>query len=249
MLLKLIGCNVFQREACLCIAESPHVIDIEFTELGEHARSDGLRQLIQAKIDQTDAGGKTYDAILLLFGLCGNSVAGLHARRTRLVLPRAHDCCTILLGSKERFHELFKDAPSTPFGSAGYLERGDYFLRSDGGAATVQVGDAYAAYVAKFGERRAKLIWEKLHPAPPEGADHTAVFIEIPETAHLGHAARFREKAQAAGKEPVMLAGDLRLIRKLIGGEWDAEDFLTVAPGQKIEGVYDWTEIVRAREA
>ena len=34
MLLKLIACNVFMREACLCIARSPHVIDVDFLELG-----------------------------------------------------------------------------------------------------------------------------------------------------------------------------------------------------------------------
>jgi len=44
MHLKLISCNVFQREASWCIARSPHVIDVECTELGEHARSVGLRQ-------------------------------------------------------------------------------------------------------------------------------------------------------------------------------------------------------------
>jgi hypothetical protein len=249
MRLKLIACNVVQREACWCLAQSPHVVDAEFVELGEHARSDNLRQVIQAKIDLADGSGKAYDAILLLFGLCGNASVGLHARRTRLVMPRAHDCCTILLGSKARFAELFQDAPSTPFGSAGYQERGDYFLRVDGGQVTVQCGDAYAAYVAKYGEKKARFIWEKLHPAPAAGASNKALFIDMPQTAHLGHARRFREQAEAAGKEPVIVAGDIRLIRNLIFGAWDAEDFLLVEPGQRIEGVYDWSEIVRARDA
>jgi two-component system sensor histidine kinase ChvG len=55
MNLKLISCNVFQREASWCIARSAHVIDPEYTELGEHARSAGLRELIQYKIDATEA--------------------------------------------------------------------------------------------------------------------------------------------------------------------------------------------------
>ena len=76
MLLKLISCNVFQREASWCIARSPHVIDVEYTELGEHVRSAGLREIIQGKIDATEASGKAYDAILLLFGLCGNATIG-----------------------------------------------------------------------------------------------------------------------------------------------------------------------------
>ncbi|RFC47586.1 MAG: Protein of unknown function (DUF1638), partial [Verrucomicrobia bacterium] len=159
MLLKLISCNVFQREASWCIARSPHVIDVEYTELGEHVRSAGLREIIQGKIDATEASGKAYDAILLLFGLCGNATIGLQARRTRLVIPRAHDCCTILLGSRKKFADHFAGAPSTPFSSAGYIERGNYFLRtSDDGAPEVQVGDAYQALVKKYGEDDAKYI-------------------------------------------------------------------------------------------
>ncbi|MCS7049718.1 MAG: DUF1638 domain-containing protein, partial [Verrucomicrobiae bacterium] len=111
MRLKLISCNVFQREVCLCLSTTPHVVDVEFTELGEHANSAGLRRFLQSKIDATEASGKPYDAVLLLYGLCGNATAGLRARSRPLVLPRAHDCCTILLGSKERFAEYFKDAP------------------------------------------------------------------------------------------------------------------------------------------
>ena len=116
---KLIACNVFMREACYCISQSPHAIDVEFTELGEHVRSDALRQLIQSRIDAAEDSGKPYEAILILFGICGNAGIGLAARKTRLVMPRAHDCCTILLGSRARFQEHFGAQPSTPFGSAG----------------------------------------------------------------------------------------------------------------------------------
>jgi len=245
MLLKLISCNVFQREASWCIARSPHVIDTEYTELGEHVRSAGLRELIQAKIDQTEASGKTYDAILILFGLCGNATVGVKARRTRLVMPRAHDCCTILLGSREKFTEHFGDAPSTPFSSAGYIERGNYFLRtSDDGAPEVQVGDAYKALVDKYGPEDAKYIWDEMHP---DHGNDKAVFIELPQTSHLGYAAQFEAKAKAAGKQSVQLAGNIRLIEGLINGAWDPKEYLEVPPAAAIEGVYDWSEVVRAK--
>jgi magnesium chelatase family protein len=57
---------------------------------------------------------------------------------------------------------------------------------------------------------------------------------------------RFREQAEAEGKEYVLLEGSLRLIRNLVLGEWDESDFLVVPTGCKTSGVYDWTEIVRA---
>jgi len=245
MLLKLISCNVFQREASWCIARSPHVIDSDYTELGEHARSAGLRQLIQARIDATEASGKTYDAILLLFGMCGNATVGLQARRTQLVIPRAHDCCTILLGSRAKFAEHFGTAPSTPFSSAGYIERGSYFLRTnDDGSADVQTGDSYKALVEKYGEEDAKYIWAEMYP---DHGDKKAVFIDLPQTSHLGYAAQFKAKAEAAGKEAVQLPGDIRLIQNLINGEWDAKEYLVVPPAGAIEGVYDWDEVIRVK--
>ncbi|MBI2497593.1 MAG: DUF1638 domain-containing protein [Opitutae bacterium] len=246
MHLKLISCNVFQREASWCIARSPHVIDPEYTELGEHARSAGLRQLIQRKIDAAEAAGKTYDAILLLFGLCGNATVGLQARQTRLVIPRAHDCCTILLGSRAKYAEHFGAAPSTPFSSVGYLERGSYFLRtSTDGEPGVQIGDAYQALVAKFGEEDAKYIWAEMNP---DHGDNKAVFIDLPQTSHLGYAEKFAAKAKEAGKESVRLEGNIRLIQILLQGDWDEQEYLIVPPARAIEGVYDWDQVMRAKK-
>ncbi|MBM4091019.1 MAG: DUF1638 domain-containing protein [Planctomycetes bacterium] len=246
MLLKLIACNVFLREACFSIAQSPHVIDPDFLELGEHAQSDRLRRTLQARIDATEQSARKYDAILLLYGLCGNAVVGLHASRTRLVVPRAHDCCTILLGSGQRFEEHFGDNPSRPFGSIGYLERGDYFLRTDLGEDRVQYGDPYAALVEQYGEENARYVWEAMHPPALEAMNDTVTFINIPETAQPSAEQRFRDRAAAEGKECLVLEGSLRLIRKLLHGDWDAEEFLVIEPGQKIAGVYDWRQVVRA---
>jgi hypothetical protein len=246
MLLKLIACNVFQREVCWCLSQSPHVIDVEFTEVGQHVRSEALRALIQTAIDAAETGGKAYDAILLLFGLCGNTTIGLHARKTRLVIPRAHDCATILLGSRAQFEKHFKDAPSTPFSSAGYFERGEFFLRVADGISTVQYGNSYAALVDHYGEEKARYVWEALHPPALQSETDRAVFIELPQTAALGHAAKFREKAEAEGKQYTCLQGDIRLIRNLLFGQWDTEEYLIVPPGHKTLGVYDWSEIIRA---
>jgi hypothetical protein len=246
MLLKLIACNVFMREACLCIARSPHVIDVEFLELGEHAQPQCLNAALQAKIDQAEQDPKTYAAILLLYGLCGNAAVGLRARKTKLVLPRAHDCCTILLGSKERFQEHFQDNPSTPFSSVGYLERGSYYLRTEGGERHIQYGDQYAALVAQYGEDNAKYIWESMYPENADPVGSRVVFIDLPETSDLGAAERFRAEAESHGKNCTQLDGSLTLISRLLNGDWNPADFLVVEPDHQTTGVYDWTEIVRA---
>lgn len=243
MLLKLIACNVFMREACACIARSPHIIDVEFIELGEHVHSANLRENIQSRIDAADRSSKNYDAILVLFGLCGNAGVSLKARTRRLVIPRAHDCCTILLGSREKYRQHFEKNPSQPFSSVGYLERGSYFLRIEDGEASVQYGDSFAAYAEKYGEEAAKMIWEAMHPKQ----EQKAVFIDIPETSHLGKAEEFRAKAAEQGMAYERLEGSLELIRRMIFGEWQGGDYLVVEPGQETAGVYDMHEIMRAR--
>ncbi|MFA4944836.1 MAG: DUF1638 domain-containing protein [Lentisphaeria bacterium] len=248
---KLISCNVFLREACHCLARTPPVVDVEFLELGQHADSAGLRRLLQDRITAAGGDPRHHDAILLLYGLCGNATVGLrNSTAVPLVLPRAHDCATLLLGSRQRFEQHFAAAPSTPFSSVGYLERGDYFLRPPGETGTapqVAYGDGFAALVEQHGEENARYIWETMHP---RGADsNRALFIELPETAGLGHAERCRAQAAAEGKEFVLLPGSLRLIERLLAGDWPADEFLVVPPGHEITGVYDWAEIVRHRPA
>jgi len=159
MRLKLIACDVFLREICLLLSRSPHTFDLEFTEKDSHNHSDTLRQTIQEKIDL--CMGKKFDAILLAYGICGNSTIGLQARDTRLVIPRAHDCCTLFLGSREKFREHFKDNPSQPFSSAGYMERSDT-LYHDGLYQAGGDGDSkFQEYVEKYGEDNAKYIYER----------------------------------------------------------------------------------------
>lgn len=241
MYLKIIACNVFFRELSYCAAQSPHTIDLEFFELGEHIHCDSLRTKIQAKIELAEQSEKPYDAILLGFGLCGNAAKGLHAAKTRLVIPRAHDCCTILLGARSKFKENFQDNPSTPFSSVGYMERGEYFVRQDDGV--IMYGDAYAELVRQYGEDDAKYIWDSMHPKM-EGMEDRAVFIDIPEIHFPEKIEEFKRTAEVEGKKFVLLEGSLDIIRNLVDGNWNESDFLTVPPGSQISAVYDWDRVL-----
>ena len=47
MYFKLIACDVLTREVSYCIARTPHTVDVEFTEKGQHEDSERLRLLLQ----------------------------------------------------------------------------------------------------------------------------------------------------------------------------------------------------------
>ena len=248
MYFKLIACDVLTREVGYCIARSPHTVDVEFTEKGQHEDSDRLRRVLQEKIDATAGGGKPYDAILLAYGLCGNATVQLEARSARLVLPRAHDCCTIYLGSRQRFKELFSDNPSRPFSSAGYMERGDSYLHDGDTGRLLGLDRSYQDYVSQYGEENARYIMETLTLSRDANTDDKVIYIDVPETSREEYAALCRESAQKEGREFMRVEGDIRLICKLLEGSWSREEFLIVEPGQKTRAVYDWEEIIRAGE-
>lgn len=245
MRLKLIACEVLTREVCRYVAETPHVVDLEFTPKGAHDDSGRLRLLLQSRIDEAEASPRHYDAILLGYGLCGNATVNLQARHTPLVIPRAHDCCTLFLGSRERFRQYFADAPSTPFSAAGYMERDGAYLRETQVGNTLGLYATLEEYIAKYGEENGRYLYETLVGSMRAAEGNRVVFIETPETCHLGHRAHCQRLAQQEGKEFVVLEGSGRLLRKLVFGEWD-DEFLIVPPGKRIIGVYDWEEVMRA---
>lgn len=243
---KVIACEVLTREICLAVGESPHSVDLEFTDKGAHNDSAKLRELIQSRIDLAESGNREYEAIILGFGLCGNALEGVAARKTKLIIPRAHDCCTLFLGDKKKFQEYFGDRPSTPFTSAGYMEHGGSLTRDSGDFAE-QMGlkETYEDYVAMYGEESAQYLWDSLHTTR-DSQSQEIVFIETPELSHLGYAEKCQEQAKEENKKFTKLEGSMSLLRNLILGNWKEEDYLTVNPGQKIKAVYDWEEIMGA---
>ncbi len=120
MLFKVIACEIAFRELCMAAARATNLVELEFLTQGYHDNPDIGLKLIQEKIDAVPEG--KYDAILLGYALCNNMLAGMAARHTQLVIPRAHDCITFFMGSKEQYQEYFNECPGTYFYTSGWLE-------------------------------------------------------------------------------------------------------------------------------
>ena len=91
---------------------------------GLNQEPDKLRSQVQNALDRTeDSKGRTYDASLLGYGLCSNGIVGLSAK-IPFVVPRGHDCVTLLLGSKEKYRQYFDTHKGIYWYSPGWIKTG-----------------------------------------------------------------------------------------------------------------------------
>jgi hypothetical protein len=237
---KLICCEVLMREACRIIADCPHTIDPEFTPKGAHEDSAKLHEIIKTAVYNASKKGE-YDAILLGFGLCGNALLDICSDNIPLVIPRAHDCCTIFLGSKQSYKQYFGDNPSAEWSSAGYMERGDSYIREGAVGKMMGLDKTYEKMQAEYGSENADFIWQTLHP---QNHCSEVIYINIPGTVCLGYLEKFKVLADEKNSEVKVIEGDMRLLRGLLYGEWNRKVYLVVPPRKKIKGIYDFNEII-----
>lgn len=237
MRLRVIACNVLFRELSYCAVASPHTIDAVYVDRRFHETPDDLRAEVQAQIDTADEMRYDYDAVLLGYGLCSNGLADVQARRTPLIIPRAHDCVTLLLGSRQRYNTYFFDHPGTYYYTPGWVEReGARKERTSvQGEAAREV--IYAEYVAKYGEENAAYLMETLHTWYKNYT--RAVYIHTGLRRFPDMEAQARKVAEEYGWAFEETDGELRLLRALIDGQWHDDEFLVVGPGQRTEGTYD----------
>ncbi len=119
--LHVIACPVFQRELEMLAAGAKAEVTFQHLEMGLHERSaENLRAALQGAIDGVATG--QCDAIGIGYGLCNRGIVGLEARALPVVIPRAHDCIGMLLGSNRCYLAQLEAQPGTYFQSAGWLE-------------------------------------------------------------------------------------------------------------------------------
>jgi hypothetical protein len=236
MRLKCLGCEVLARPIYLCAAQSPHIIDVQLLQRGLHNNPPDLRAQLQNQIDA--AAGEGYDAVVLAYGLCGQATAGLMARDTPVVVPRAHDCITLFLGSRERYQEQFEKYKGTYWYTLDYIERRNdsHSTLALGSGTDTDLAAVYDEYVEKYGQENADYLMEVM--GAWQQHYQRAAFIDL----GLGDGTAVEKQAWAdatrRGWTFERIAGDLVLIRRLLEGDWDT-DFLVLQPGQQLTMTYN----------
>jgi hypothetical protein len=227
-------CAALSRSIYAAAATSPNSVLVRLFDQGLHNKPRNLRERLQAAIDAIPPG--ECDAILLAYGICGQSTLGLTAHHTPLVMTRAHDCITLYLGSRQRYQEEFDAHPGTYWFSVDYLEHS----KSNAGLGAALPGvmdDVYEEYVQKYGQDNADYLMEVMG----EWTKHytRAAFIDtgLGDTAAYEHMAQ--EQARNRGWLYERKQGNRRLIDLLVNGQWSTDEFLVVPPGHTIEAAND----------
>jgi hypothetical protein len=243
MFFKVIACEIAVRELYHVAARCRHLIDAEFLTQGHHDVPATGRADIQKRINAVPAG--KYDAILLGYGLCSSIAAGLTTAHTPLVIPRAHDCITLFLGSKERYRECFDANPGTYYYTSGWLEcakrRGETGPIWGGAAlpagANTNLKASYDQWVQKYGEDQAKYLLEEMGRWTDSYSYGTLIDFDFIK--HLRLSEQVRQICAERGWQYSEVRGDLRLLEKLLQGDWPDSEFLIVRPGQSIVATND----------
>lgn len=115
----VISCAVFQH---LFEEMLPKELSADFTFLdyGLHAVPKNLRATVQKTVDSVSAPS----LIVLGYGLCGNGLNGIEAGQHTLLVSRADDCISILMGSYDTYLKEFNNNPGTYYLTKGWLESG-----------------------------------------------------------------------------------------------------------------------------
>ena len=225
----IITCEILYREVCHCVSKSENIIDIVLMEKQLHDIGQaGMSEKLQNAVDSVDC--TKYDAILLCYGLCNNGSTGLRAPLP-MVLPRAHDCITLLLGSRDKYNKYFNANPGTYFYTSGWLERNDCSGDAENSVIN-QLGmdKSYEDYAAEYGEENAEFLMNTLGNWLVNYS--TAAFIDNGIGNVENNKNKSKKIADEHGWEYKEITGSIELIQKLTDGIWDDADFLIIPAGQ-----------------
>jgi hypothetical protein len=226
--LSVIACPSLRADLTMLATERNAILSFHHLESGLHEYpADKLRAALQAAIDQTT----DCDAILVCYGLCSRSVVGISARQVPVVIPRAHDCIGILLGSCKRYLAELDRHPGTYFQSAGWIKamrsgpQPQFTFGPNRNVTREDLTEHYGAEAADF--------------LMGEFAGFTRYYRRLAYIATpVGDAQKWeaeaRSIASARGWAFDRLDGNTGWMKRMLDGDWQEHEFLILQPGTRV---------------
>lgn len=222
--IALLACNVFEGEIALHARGASHIAETRFFEIGLHDRPDTLRAALQENLDAVDAR-TDIDAVVLAYGLCGRGTVGLRPMRHRLVIPRAHDCITVFMGSKEAYADHQHRCPTCYYYTPGWNR-----ARRVPGPEMLEIMRADLA--TRFDPEDVEYL---VATHREQLAMHdTAAYLDLGTPDAQTEADYAHQCADWLGWKFEHLPGDPTLLLDLLWGRWDNGRFQIIDPGWQL---------------
>ncbi len=227
--IAVITCAVLHIEIEHFARDMNHIACVEVLEQGLHNEPPKLRIQLQQAIDRVERQADV-EAIALGYGLCSRGTEGVSTRRCKLVIARAHDCITHLLGDKDRYARYVARHPGTYWYSPGWNR---YHIPPG----RERYEKLYQQYVEKYGEDNARFLMEAEQQWFTSYSQ--ATYVEM----GIGDTERDMEYTQRCAKwlnwSFDHQRGDPSLLLDLLLGHWDDARFVVLSPGQTIRMTAD----------
>jgi hypothetical protein len=216
----ILACQVMQSLI------QPHLrngeVPVIYMDYGLHVRPQKMAPTLQTQLDALPEPS----LVLIGYGLCGNGLDGLKAGPHTLIIPRADDCITILLGSYQAYIQAFNRQPGTYYLTKGWLESGSDPLKE------------YRSYVDQFGVEDADMLIEMMY-----GRYRHLCFVAHSQADLDEYRSRALEVAEFCAHRWGMTyeerVGSDDLIRRLLEAPQQpgalGDDFVLVPPGGTVE--------------
>jgi hypothetical protein len=208
----IIACRVVKVELDEMRAENPD-IEIVYLDQALHRTPGKMAALIQEQIDKVSGYA---EQIVLGYGLCSNGIVGVRAGMQGLIVPQAHDCIALLMGSCSAYSSAFFERPGTYYLSRGWLaERKD------------PLGITEGEYTERVGRESAIWVMEE------ELKHYTHITLIRFGSIEADLIGRSRENAKFFGKQYSEIVGSPEYLRKILEGPYD-DGFFFIPPGETI---------------
>ncbi len=230
----VIACRVLDAEVKHFAEAMPQVIEVNILEQGLHNEPDKLRIAVQEAVDVMEERDDITH-IVMVYGLCSRGIEGVSSRRYPLVMARAHDCITLLLGSRKRYAEYLDGNLGTYWFSVGWN-------RAQAHPSKELYDEIYKSYLDDYDEDDAKYLldiemsWIKEY--------NLATFIDSGVGDCTAAIEQTKKSAKWLGWNFDKQIGDNTLLKKLLSGEWNDDEFLILSPGQTAKLTTDENVVV-----
>ena len=214
MRMRVIACRVMIDEMRSFLPED---VETDVFEISRHVWPKQLKLDLQAAIDRA---GESCDTILLGYGLCSNAVVGLRSSKSRMVIPKMHDCIGVFLGSHREYMEEMSREPAF-FLTQGYI-RG---YQSDGSGPMYE----FERVERRYGKEKAtKIVGAMMRPYKRLIYIRTAQALDI--DADREYSKRMAARFDMRFEEKF---GTSDLLRRMVERKWD-DGFVVVLPGEEV---------------